>query len=664
MQHADRGDERLEAQGEVAVARLAIDSGNLAHAAEHLADAMVADPQLPELHEALAEFCARAGGPAAALEHFPLDGQVYLGTVVCRAHVQAAAGDWDSAVSLLASAIRHAPDRPWADTTWLARADLPALLAPDGVAQSAARIAGVLPDPAPEELRPALRPFEDLVRRVVVHHRDHPVLLAFASGLIRRLGDTPYAVDLAERAHRLAPQHLTAVLLGNALRADGQPDRALTVWQAAHAARPDSYLAVDIAELYAATGRPAEGLPWLDRVLATEPDHPKAGPARHGVRHGRDGGTVHLLALADHLRDHPDHEYAAELLARHSREQPWLGAVHGTGEATVNALHRFLAAVDTASGTDPGTGPETGSDTRGPARIDLTVSALEPPSSLLAVRLAAPDARVTYRAVLEPDPRTPVRPSTTRIWDWDGTVPRPAVPAPSDHAAALVRDTAEVVWSTLPAAYDHAVRLAGLPPADLLGVLAHPPAPREDEIGAALRAHHPELWIRAVQAFACLGIAHHRTDQPWADADRHRILADLLLGPEDWVAEAAGFALVTVAWVHPETRADVGRLLAHRLAADSRAHRQRAVTILPSVCRLLLACPWAEPDRLAAARELLDRLTAEDAESGDTAGTGEEAEAVADADAPGTVEPGTVEPADRVRADDRPSLLKRLFRRR
>src|SRR5262249_53328578 len=151
-------------------------------------------------------------------------------------------------------------------TTWLARADLPALLAPDGVAQCAARVAAALPDPTPEELRPALRPFEDLVRRVVAHHRDRPLLLAFASGLIRRLGAPGSAVALADRAHRIAPQHITAVLLGNALRADGQPDRALAVWQTAHAAGPDTYLAVDIAELYAATGRPAEGLPWLDRV--------------------------------------------------------------------------------------------------------------------------------------------------------------------------------------------------------------------------------------------------------------------------------------------------------------------------------------------------------------------------------------------------------------
>ena len=54
--------ERLEAEGEVAVARLILDGGDLAHAADHVAGAIGTDPSLPEAHEALAELVARSAG--------------------------------------------------------------------------------------------------------------------------------------------------------------------------------------------------------------------------------------------------------------------------------------------------------------------------------------------------------------------------------------------------------------------------------------------------------------------------------------------------------------------------------------------------------------------------------------------------------------------------
>ncbi|MEV7600410.1 hypothetical protein AB0O91_23850 [Kitasatospora sp. NPDC089797] len=653
MAHTDdEGDERLAAEGEVAVARLAIDSGDLAHAADHLSDAILADPQLPELHEALAELCAAAGGPGRARELFPLDGEVYLGTVVCRAHVEAAAGDWDTAVTLLASAIQYEPARPWAHAAWLAREDLPALVDPDAVAQAAARAAGALPDPLPAELADTVRPFERFLRAVTARHPEHPLLLAMASGLTRRFGATTRAVELAERAQRLAPGYLPAVMLGNALRADGRPEEALAVWEAELArvapGENDSsgYLAVDVAELYATLGRPAEGLPWLERVLASAPDHPKAAPARHGLRHAVDGDTVHLLALADHHRDHPDHEYAQDLLERLSRREPWLGMVSGATEATVNVLHQVLGSA--------GAGRDT--------EIDCTASAVEPPSSVLAVQLALPRSTVSYRSVGDPDPRLPLTEPTTRIWAWDGTDPRPALAAPAPASADLLRATAEIVWPTVPAAYDHAVRLAGLPLDDLLGALVHPPMPREDDLGRALLAHQPELWVRAVQSFACLGIAHHRTDQPWAGSERRRVLRDLLLGPEDWVVEAAGFALVAIGWTHPETRADIAGLLRQRLHYSARAGRSRVVTILRSYCALVLAAPWTDRADRELARRLLAEADGRDA-GGTAAGTGPDGPVGPAGPGGATAAPEATDPRTPRGQRPRPGLIRRLFRR-
>ncbi|MFD0631837.1 hypothetical protein ACFQ9X_09600 [Catenulispora yoronensis] len=103
--------ERLEAEGEVAAARLILDGGDLEHAANHVAGAIGTDPSLPEAHEALAELVARVGGPYAALQLFP-DTERYTGALACRAELLAAVGRTDEAVHLLAGVMaRRRPGR-------------------------------------------------------------------------------------------------------------------------------------------------------------------------------------------------------------------------------------------------------------------------------------------------------------------------------------------------------------------------------------------------------------------------------------------------------------------------------------------------------------------------------------------------------------------------
>ncbi len=239
-------------------------------------------------------------------------------------------------------------------------------------------------------------------------------------------------------------------------------------------------------------------------------------------------------------------------------------------------------------------------------------------------------------------------------------------PPPAPESAELVRVTTGIVWPSIPAAYDEAVRFAGLPLADLLGVLAHPPLPREDELGRALLAHQPELWVRAVQAFACLGIAHHRTDQPWRGSDRRRVLRDLLLGPEDWVAEAAGFALVAIGWTHPETRADIAAQLRTLLNHCVDARHTRVVTVLRSVCRLVLAAPWLPLADLDLARAAIRAEDAVDSEPAHEPKPEPEPEAEPEPASAAEPEPEAqpeAEPAP-ARAPQRPGLLGRTLGRR
>ncbi|MFE2751479.1 tetratricopeptide repeat protein [Actinosynnema sp. NPDC059335] len=581
-----RADERLDAEGEVAAARLALAEGDLRHAARRLADAMAADPRLPDVHEALAELVARAGGPVRALRHFePGPERASTGTIAAHAHVCAMAGRWDRAVPELFAVAAREPHRPWLDVAWLHRPDLPDLLDPNAAAIAAARCAQPLADPVGEAERAPLLPALAVLRGCVARHPEHAMLLWCGSTLARRLGAADEAIAWAQRSFDVEPTHEAAVAKGHALRTAGRTEEALAVWRREAARTPEGHdLFLHIADLLEATGRPAEGLEWALRVVDANPEHPKALATALGLRHALDDDVRHLVALADHLRDHPEHSYAADVLARRARGRPWLGGVPEAADDLVGLLRDVLQEYGPSADVEP----------------EVTLATPAPPSAVLALRLAFPLAEVAVDHVPEPDPRRPVGDVRHVVWAYDGTTARPAVPPPSPEAVKAVPAVAATSWPSLPAAYDRAVVLSALDPHDLLGVLVHPPAPTGDVV-----RHAPQRWLRGVQVWACLGLAHHRADEPWPASRRRGLLADLLNGPEDWVAEAAGLALVATAWVEPATRPDVAELVVHRMRAAVRARRTREVPVLASLCELVLALPEVDDGSAALARDVL-----------------------------------------------------------
>jgi tetratricopeptide (TPR) repeat protein len=599
----DGGCARLEAEGDVALTRLILDGGgdlDLGHAASHVAGAVGSDPGLPEAYEALAALVARAGGPQAALELFPEE-QRYAGTLACRAALLAAVGRESEAVALLGAVIGAAPTLPWARVAWMARPDLADVLDPGAVGSTLAHVTQAIGDPADAGVRAALEPYYALVRAVVARHPEQPRLVAMASSLARRMDDLDTAIAWAGtvKDFRSPPSGdaLGVVMLGSALRRAGRVEETFELWSAT--VRDDAsqtYLAVDLAETLAAHGRPQEGVAILERVLASEPDHEKAAPAIHALRYQITPDTAHLLALHEHFQQHPDHDYAAYLLRSRCGGRPWLGRIDGGTEAVTNAMRQLTADH----------GPVYEHEVR------MSLSGLEPPSSILAARLAAPRLRIDVAQVGTPDPREAVREVGVRVWRYEGTAPLPAVPEPSERALAAARELAWPNWACPPALYEHAAPLGELSLSDLLGLLVHPPAPADATWPDGFAQKAPDVWLRTVQTVACVGIAHHRPEQPWAGSERRGVLLDLLDGLEDWVCEAAGMALVAVGWTFPEPRGEIAARLLGRLNHAMQAAQTRPVTILASLCRLVLACGWLEPEVGASVRELLAAAVRQD----------------------------------------------------
>lgn len=590
------GDARAEAEGEVALARVALDDGELEHAAAHLGNAVASDPSLPDAYADLAGLADRAGDVEAL---FPLTGRLYTGTVAARSYLMYRAGQVDEAFHLLCRVAAAEPGRPWA-AGWLAGPGSPVAVAdrlePGRAARSLTQLALALPSPMPPELAVALDPFLAVARRVAAGQPDDASVLAPLSGLARRLGAYDEAIGWCRRAEQAGGGVMAAVMLGCALNEAGRPDEAHASWVRALGLDPANVdLRVDIAELLAARGRATDGLPWLEEGLAMEPAHPKAFPAMCEMRFQVDQDVAHLVRLADWWRDHPQHSYAGQMLAKACGGRPWIGMVPFPSEAVAGLLRNLADGRDLAE--------------IGDAEVKLSLSEVEVPSAIAALRSAVPGLRFTEDPPTPaPDIRVPLAEGRYRLWAYAGIEALPVPPAPSAAAVAALRSAAAGGYPPHPpAAYDAAVALSGLGVDDLLGLMAHPvPAPDVLWWQQAARIS-PMYWPRSAQAWACLGLLHYRSGEPWPSSSRRAVLVDLLRGVEDWAADAAMNALVVAAWTDPAVRDDVMNLVARRFLDAAAAYRHRAVTTIEPMAHLVLAAPGMNADVRDLAQEILER---------------------------------------------------------
>lgn len=113
------GEARPEAEGELALARIALDDGDLRHAAAHAGNAIASDPTLRGAYETLDQLTARADD---ALGLFPVPDMPYIGAVAARSYVLARFRAVDEAFALLCEIAKTEPSKPWA-AGWLATSE-------------------------------------------------------------------------------------------------------------------------------------------------------------------------------------------------------------------------------------------------------------------------------------------------------------------------------------------------------------------------------------------------------------------------------------------------------------------------------------------------------------------------------------------------------------
>ncbi|MEQ1571087.1 MAG: hypothetical protein ABMA64_35990 [Myxococcota bacterium] len=488
---------------DTAVALAAMAEGDFPHAAHHVASALASDPERPDLLALLDQLVARVGGVHPALELFPLSSGMWYGAVAVRARLLAA-HDANAGLDLLCQVAAARPDAPylrWA-VGWVDRLD------PDRAAMSTSRL-----------MRIEIAPW------------------SIASMLARRAGYRDQAHALARAAYDRFPSWKAAIALANAAKALDRWDDAVAAWTLALVHDPSDVSArLDWADNLLDRGEHAEARAKYAEALALQPGHPWAAPSAMYVDWLLSPSLDHRRALARYASANPDNRRAAWLVGSAT---PWVGRLPPPSEATIHNLAQLR--------------PEHLA-----GKLSMAVTALESPSSQFALRRALEahggGLSLTVSQVQSPDPRAPFGTPRWRLWAWEGTDARPALPPPSDPrpATVLAKLAARAFRSTdwidagPTIARQHGLTLDAEGSEALLRAALHPGAGPEwiRSWGWAHRLLHAAAFVAA--------------GQPGWSGTAHRDLVWSMLGTrEDWAAEAAIAAGAERATRDPEVRADL-----------------------------------------------------------------------------------------------------------
>ncbi|WIM94252.1 hypothetical protein ACTOB_006266 [Actinoplanes oblitus] len=336
------------------------------------------------------------------------------------------------------------------------------------------------------------------------------------------------------------------------------------------------------------------------RELAGDAQFPHQEAARRALRFRESGDVADLVAIAD-----DPHGCATTdmLFAMAGQRKTWLNWVPMPEEAVSN-MARDMARRQAAG--------ETGTIT------ELGLSGGEPASALAAfLRAAGAPVKVGIAEFGEPDMRVPLRPGKYAVWRYEGDDAVPAVAPPSAAAVETLYRVGAEPWPSPLSGYLQAEPLGELSLDDLLGLLVHPPQAPDIRRYQILAKSDPVYWYRLLQPWVCLGILHHRADEPWETSTRRQVLVDLAFGVEDWVSDAALFALVTAAYREPGLRDEVRVLVRDRLVAATEA--PRPVMIWTSLAHLMLITPGAAEGEKELARAVLRQSEPDDEDEDEVA---------------------------------------------
>lgn len=589
-QHPECGDTELELEGELALARGLIASGEYSHGAKHAAGCLAMDPGHPEVVALLDDLHRQLGELAPdVVEEDPEKG-LWTGEAALRAWMLRANGRTGEATVMMVQVMAADVAGPWAGLlrSWVeSDPDFP--LPVPAMMTGCAAVIDLLLHRTPDEAESrAVADFTVVLERSLAQHPDHGWLRSSASGVARRAGREADAVRWAEDGDRLEQTMLSACMLGYARRSAGDEQGAAAAFALASEREPkDPSPRLDAADSFANLEQWDSAAAWSSSAWRLDPDLATAAARAEYWGWKASGDPRHVLRLVDWVLQRcprPDDELVAPLgdalsfVGRAHDELPWVVYIPVPSNAALNIARQI-------ADQDPESRP-----TGGGLRMSSTMP--EAPSALLALEHVV-DGTVEVitegMEVPEPDPRLPRRDVAVCSWRLDGDRLVPGVPAPTSRALAAMHLTPTWLYTIAHARRDadQLVATQQLTADDLVALATHPqPGPSEVE---------PWQWLRRWQVVCCYALGA---------LGAFDVLTDLADGPEDWLSDAALAGLVELARRQPGRRADVLHFALEHLNESTDRLAALDLPHFGSECDLFTTIPEVPADIADTARKL------------------------------------------------------------
>jgi tetratricopeptide (TPR) repeat protein len=370
--------------------------------------------------------------------------------------------------------------------------------------------------------------------RMLAQNGEDSRSLMIRAGILRKAGLFDEALRIVKASYDAEPDWNKACAVGLISREKGDLAEASKAFEAALCLDPEDVSAcLEGGDTFCEAQRWQEAQAWYKRALAKDPSQEWAKPSDLFCEWKLTGEQqVHdkLSGLAN------AGNHRARNLLRAAYDAPY-----EPDDASSNMLRQMLekmAKPKMCSGI-----------------ANIGVSSLEAPSNQLAFALAfAADGLVSINfevgAVPEPDPRQPVDAVRYRLWDYEGTTARPALPPPPERVSQAIAELAASPFNR-ERSFARASYVAGeLGPAalpDILAVMVHPP---KLPAGRDPLEFIPRIQLEAMHVAA-------QIDESWQGSERRAALMSVLFGPMDWATNAAIDVLVFLAERYPVLAYDV-----------------------------------------------------------------------------------------------------------
>ncbi|MBV1860121.1 MAG: hypothetical protein KUG77_17035 [Nannocystaceae bacterium] len=535
---------------DLGLSRTALAKGDLQHAIHHIGCALVADPTSSEMLEVLGEIVARSPDPLA-LVGLSQENSSFV-TAASRAYIFARSGQLKEALPLLCEVVGVRPTAKylqWA-VWWLATPGAAESLPIDelrsGLLITILKLASSCPArlDQDDERRPNLECGLVLCRQICQMHPQESVAFVAAAAAARRVAAPEEALQYAQRASLLAPAWNTSIGVANVLRDMGRIDEALHHYAQSRTHDPDdlaSYL--DGGDALIDAQRYRDAMEQYGCVLKQEPEHEWALPSFHYARYRLNPSEEDRRLL---LRLRAEGNERGEMLA--DEIDPPFAYVTSLPRAADSSTNAMRAVFERMF--------ENPVEHHG-STVELKLTHIESPSVVAAFNLQMEmwgphvGLNVSVEEIPTPDPRVPKVEVPFCLWVYDGVQPKPNIGPGDPNVAQMVFEIAEQDF-LLEAWVEAAAEAArGLDPRaidSLLAAMVNPPRPPSPDWRVL-------MWVQRVQIAAALLIAHIETG--WEGSARKRTLESLLMGPVDWVVDAAVIALGALARKDASIRARV-----------------------------------------------------------------------------------------------------------